>query len=126
MAIQESGEMYLETILILSEKLKNVRSIDISEEMNYSKPSVSRAMGILKKDGYIVVDGSGYITLTGSGRELAERIYQRHRILSRILMDLGVDEKTATDDACRIEHVISEESMDAIKTHLRDHNITIE
>ena len=126
MAIQESGEMYLETILILSEKLKNVRSIDISEEMNYSKPSVSRAMGILKKDGYIVVDGSGYITLTGSGRELAERIYQRHRILSRILMDLGVDEKTATDDACRIEHVISEESMDAIKAHLRDHNITIE
>ncbi len=126
MAIQESGEMYLETILVLSQKQKNVRSIDISEEMNYSKPSVSRAVGILKKDGYIVVDGSGYITLTEKGRELAETIYQRHRILSHILMSLGVDEKTAIADACRIEHVISEESMAAIKQHMKDHEIVFE
>ncbi len=126
MAIQESGEMYLETILVLSQKQKNVRSIDISEEMNYSKPSVSRAVGILKKDGYIVVDGSGYITLTEKGRELAETIYQRHRILSHILMSLGVDEKTAIADACRIEHVISEDSMAAIKQHMKDHEIVFE
>ncbi len=119
MAIQESGEMYLETILILSSKIKNVRSIDISAEMNYSKPSVSRAVGILKKNGYINVDGAGYITLTETGRELAERIYERHRILSKILMDLGVDEETAVADACRIEHVISEKSMDVIREHLR-------
>lgn len=126
MAIQESGEMYLETILVLSQKQKNVRSIDISEEMNYSKPSVSRAVGILKKDGYILVDGSGYITLTEKGRELAETIYQRHRILSHILMSLGVDEKTAIADACRIEHVISEDSMAAIKQHMKDHEVVFE
>ncbi|MBR0139071.1 MAG: metal-dependent transcriptional regulator [Firmicutes bacterium] len=126
MAIQESGEMYLETILVLSQKQTNVRSIDISEEMNYSKPSVSRAVGILKKDGYILVDGSGYITLTEKGRELAETIYQRHQILSHILMSLGVDEKTAIADACRIEHVISEDSMDAIKQHMKDHEVVFE
>lgn len=121
MAIQESGEMYLETILILSQKQKTVRSIDVAEEMAFSKPSVSRAMGILKKGGYIAIDTLGYITLTESGREAAERIYERHRILSEILMRLGVPEQTASEDACKMEHYISDTSFAAIKEHLQTH-----
>ena len=121
MAIQESGEMYLETILILSQKQKTVRSIDVAEEMAFSKPSVSRAMGILKKGGYIAIDTLGHITLTESGREAAERIYERHRILSEILMRLGVPEQTASEDACKMEHYISDTSFAAIKEHLRTH-----
>ncbi len=124
MSLLESGEMYLETILVLSQKKNAVRSIDVAEEMSFSKPSVSRAMGILKKGGYIEIDTLGHITLTDSGREAAERIYERHRILSEILMRLGVDEKTATEDACKMEHYISDTSFGAIKEHLKTHPIT--
>ena len=115
MNIQESGEMYLETIYILSQKKKAVRAVDICEEMGYSKPSVSRAVGILKNGGYIEVDGGGHITLTELGSERAEKTYERHRVLSEVFMRLGVDEKTATEDACKIEHVISDETFEAIK-----------
>ncbi len=121
MSLLESGEMYLETILVLSQKKNAVRSIDVAEKMSFSKPSVSRAMGILKKGGYIEIDTLGHITLTDSGREAAERIYERHRILSAILMRLGVDEKTATEDACKMEHYISDTSFAAIKEHLKLH-----
>lgn len=117
MRLAESGEMYLETILRLYEKKDRVRSIDIAEEMGYSKPSVSRAVGILKRNGYILVDTVGTITLTESGRETAEKTYERHRVLSELLMDLGVDEKTAVEDACKMEHVISDTTFDAIKRH---------
>ena len=123
MSLLESGEMYLETILVLSQKKNAVRSIDVAEKMSFSKPSVSRAMGILKKGGYIEIDTLGHITLTDSGREAAERIYERHRILSEILMRLGVDEKTATEDACKMEHYISDTSFAAIKEHLKMHPV---
>ena len=123
MSLLESGEMYLETILVLSQKRNAVRSIDVAEEMSFSKPSVSRAMGILKSGGYIEIDTLGHITLTETGREAAERIYERHRILSEILVRLGVDEKTATEDACKMEHYISDTSFAAIKEHLRTHPI---
>ncbi len=123
MALMESGEMYLETILILSQRKKAVRSIDVAEYMAYSKPSVSRAVGLLKEGGYLEVDGLGHLTLTESGREVAERIYERHRLLSEILMRLGVDEKTAAEDACKMEHYISDTSFQAIKTHLREHPV---
>ena len=118
MALLESGEMYLETILILSQELPAVRSIDVADRMGYSKPSVSRAVGILKNVGMIEVDKSGYITLTDSGKAVAEQIYDRHKTLAKGLMLLGVDEKTAQDDACRIEHYISEDTFEAIKKHL--------
>jgi Mn-dependent DtxR family transcriptional regulator len=115
MQIQESGEMYLETILILSKKNTHVRSIDVCEYMGFSKPSVSRAVGLLKSGGYITVDKDGYITLTGIGSELAHKIYERHNLLTSFLLALGVSENTASADACKIEHVISDESFDAIK-----------
>lgn len=115
MKLQESGEMYLETILVLSQKMPHVRSIDICEEMGYSKPSVSRAMSILRNNGYVIMDDSGYLHLTDSGMEVATKIYDRHNTLSAFLTWIGVDEETATDDACRIEHVISDETMAAIK-----------
>ncbi len=124
MRLQESGEMYLETILVLSREKAHVRSIDISEEMHYSKPSVSRAVGLLKNGGYILVDKDGYITLTDSGREIAEKIYERHTILSRMLVTLGVDEETAAADACRLEHAISDRSFEAIKAHLKEHALS--
>ena len=117
--MQESGEMYLETILILSNKKDNVRSVDICESMGYSKPSVSRAVSLLRQGEYIVVDKDGYITLTDAGREIAERMYERHTTLTGILMELGVDEETASEDACKIEHDISEKSFNAIKEHVR-------
>lgn len=120
MAIQESGEMYLETIYILSNEQGHVRAIDISEKMGYSKPSVSRALGLLKADGHIVVDEGGSISLTESGKEIATHIYERHTILSKVFMSLGVDEKTATDDACRIEHYISDRTFDALKKHFAE------
>ena len=119
MKLQESGEMYLETILVLSQRNPVVRSIDISEEMGYSKPSVSRAVGILKENGYITVDAAGHITLTESGAEVANKIYDRHQTLSAFFMRLGGDEDTAVDDACRIEHVISDETLDAIKAYYK-------
>ena len=115
MKLQESGEMYLETILVLSERMPHVRSIDVCEEMGYSKPSVSRAMSILRNNGYVIMDDSGYLHLTDSGMELATKIYDRHNTLSAFLTWIGVDEEIATDDACRIEHVISDETMAAIK-----------
>lgn len=118
MSIKESGEMYLESIYVLSKSKSSVRSIDIAEHMNYTKPSVSRAVGLLKKEGYILIDKDGYITLTDSGIELAEKIFERHTVLTKMLMGLGVDEETAADDACRIEHVISDKSLDAIKKHM--------
>jgi len=115
MHIQESGEMYLETILVLTKRLGSVRSIDICEEMGYSKPSVSRAVGLLRSGGFIRVDDGGYITLTDEGRQLAEKIFDRHTVLTRLLIQLGVDEDTASADACRMEHAISDESLEAIK-----------
>ena len=118
MRIHESGEMYLETIHVLLKKNGAVRSIDISEHMGYSKPSVSRAVGLLKTGGYILVDKDGYITLTASGVQVAEKIYERHTILSSLLMALGVSEKTALEDACRLEHAISDESFEAIKRYI--------
>ena len=118
MALMESGEMYLETIYVLSKKLNQVRSIDVADEMNYSKPSVSRAMSILRNGGYIEMDRGGAITLTQLGKELAEKIYDRHNTLSKALALIGVSEKTAVEDACRVEHYISEETFQAIKEHL--------
>lgn len=121
MTVRESGEMYLEAILVLAKKSGYVRSIDVSEYLGYSKPSVSRAVGILREGGYILVEKDGAITLTDSGKKLAETIYERHTVLSELLIRLGVDEKTATDDACRIEHVISDESFQAIKQYYYQH-----
>ena len=115
MNIQESGEMYLETIYVLGKSGKPVRSIDICQEMGYSKPSVSRAVGLLKNGGFINVDGGGYITLTATGLEIAFRMYERHTLISELLMRLGVSEEIAKVDACKIEHDISEESFAAIK-----------
>ena len=121
MTVRESGEMYLEAILVLAKKSGYVRSIDVSEYLGYSKPSVSRAMGILREGGYILMEKDGAITLTDSGKKLAETIYESHMVLSELLIRLGVDEKTATDDACRIEHVISDESFQAIKQYYYQH-----
>ena len=121
MTVRESGEMYLEAILVLAKKSGYVRSIDVSEYLGYSKPSVSRAMGILREGGYILMEKDGAITLTDSGKKLAETIYERHTVLSELLIRLGVDETTATDDACRIEHVISDESFQAIKQYYYQH-----
>ena len=118
MHLQESGEMYLETIHVLSKKLGVVRSIDICEEMGYSKPSVSRAMGILKEGGYIVVEKGGHIVLTETGKEVAEKIYNRHTLLTKFLTSIGVDDKTAAEDACRLEHHISDVTYEAIKKHM--------
>lgn len=118
MRVHESGEMYLEAILVLTKKNGFVRSIDVSEYLGYSKPSVSRAMGILRTGGYITVDKDGSITLTEKGKEIAEKIYERHTLLSQLLMRLGVCEETATADACKLEHAISDESFQAIKRYV--------
>ncbi len=118
MSMQESGEMYLETIYILSQKLPNVRAIDVGEYMGYSKPSVSRAIGLLKRDGFAVTDNQGYIKLTPAGEEKAKHIYERHTLLTKMFIALGVDEKTAAEDACRIEHYMSDKTFDAIKAHM--------
>ena len=122
MRIQESGEMYLETILLLSQKSGHVRAIDVGEEMGYSKPSVSRAMSLLKQGGYIVIDHNGSITLTDTGRELAEKIYARHTLLTNFLISIGVDEETAAEDACKMEHSISDTSFDAIQKLVEKNN----
>lgn len=122
MGLQESGEMYLETILILSEKQSGVRSIDVGEYMGYSKPSVSRAVGILKSGGYIEVDRDGYITLTEIGRETAEKTYERHRVLTGFFKSIGVSDETACEDACKIEHDISDETFLALKKHIAQQN----
>ena len=115
MHIKESGQMYLETIYILSKDKSIVRAIDVCETMGYSKPSVSRAMGILKNERLISINTSGHITLTNKGREIAESMYERHTLISSFLESIGVDSEIAAEDACKIEHCISEESFEAIK-----------
>jgi len=120
MAMQESGEMYLETIYVLSRQSSSVRSVDVAEEMGYSKPSVSRAVGLLRKDGLLLMDETGELKLTEAGEEKAKRIYERHTVLSRLLMKLGVDEATATEDACRIEHIISPVTFAGIKKMVKE------
>ena len=118
MILQESGEMYLETILVLSRKSEFVRAIDVGEEMGFSRPSVSRAVHLLAEGGFVNVDSGGGLTLTGAGLEIAEKIYERHTVLSKWLISLGVDEETATEDACKIEHDLSDASFSAIKKHI--------
>ena len=115
MHLQESGEMYIESIYVLSKKMSHVRSLDVAEYMNYSKPSVSRAVGLLRTGGYVTVDENGYLALTDLGREIAEKIYERHTVISSLLISLGVDPETASEDACKIEHAISDASFEAIK-----------
>lgn len=119
--MQESGEMYLETILVLSKKKAPVRSLDVANQLGFSKPSVSRAIGILKNEEYIKVDEKGYITLTPEGSKIATKIYERHVVITELLMELGVDMKTAEDDACRIEHVISDKTFRALKKHRKEY-----
>ena len=122
MNLMESGEMYLETILQLQQRQGNVRSVDISEYMGYSKPSISRAVGLLKNGGYINVDSDGLITLTESGLEIAQKIFDRHTLIANLLIRLGVSEKTAAEDACKMEHAISDESFEAIRRHMIEHS----
>ena len=119
MSMHESAEMYLETIYTLSLNSTSVRSIDVAETLNYSRPSVSRAVGLLKKDGYLLMDEEGFLTLTEEGRALAERIYERHTVLAAALEALGVDKETAAEDACKIEHDISDRTFAAIKAHMK-------
>lgn len=122
MALHESGQMYLEAIYVLSQKNEKTRAIDVGAYLGYSKPSVSRAIGLLKSEEYILVEADGAITLTRKGRGVAEQLYERHTVLTAMLMALGVDEATAAEDACRIEHVISDRSFAAVKQHFADYN----
>ena len=124
MALHESAEMYLETIYELSQKQPSVRSIDVAETMGYSKPSVSRAVGLLKQGGYLVMDKDGFLTLTEDGIGVAKKIYERHNVLAKALMLLGISKKTAAEDACKIEHVISDEAFAAIKAHLDQYYVS--
>ena len=117
MRLQESGQMYLETIYILSQKNGTVRAVDISEYMGYSKPSVSRAVGLLKSGGYIIADEEGHLSLTEIGLETARKTYERHTLLTQLFIYLGVDEETAAEDSCKIEHDLSDATFDAIKKH---------
>ncbi|MBR2423312.1 MAG: metal-dependent transcriptional regulator [Oscillospiraceae bacterium] len=121
MALHESAEMYLETIYSLSQQQSSVRSIDVAESMGYSKPSVSRAVGLLKQGGYLLMDKDGFLTLTESGVAVAQKIFERHNVLSRMLIALGVSQKAAAEDACKIEHVISDETFEAIKSHMMEY-----
>ncbi|MDL2218178.1 metal-dependent transcriptional regulator [Christensenellaceae bacterium OttesenSCG-928-M15] len=120
MKIQESAENYLERILMIKENKGEVRSIDIARALNFSKPSVSVAMKQFRENGYITMDQDGFIELTDKGHEIAERMYERHRVLTDMLIGLGVNDEVAREDACRIEHVISAESFESIKAHLRE------
>lgn len=122
MHLQESGEMYLETILVLSRRLDRVRSVDVADEMGYSKPSVSRAVGILKKNGYIITDGSGHLYLTDEGHAVAEKTFERHRVLTEVFVRIGVPREIAAEDACKIEHVISDETFEAVKRFAAEHS----
>ena len=119
MAMKESAEMYLETIYTLAKTKNHVRSIDVAEALGYSRPSVCRAVGLLKKDGYLTMDEDSFLKLTEAGESLAEKIYERHTVLTAALAALGVDEKTAAEDACRIEHVISDRTLSAITRHMK-------
>ena len=121
MSLHESAEMYLETIYALSLTKTRVRSVNVAEALNYSRPSVSRAVGLLKKDGYLLMDDDGFLRLTELGSNTAEKIYERHMILTAALKALGVDEESAAEDACRIEHVISDKSLAAIKAHMKQY-----
>ena len=121
MSRNESAEMYLETIYTLSRSKGSVRSIDVAEALGYSRPSVSRAVGLLKKDGYLVMDGDNFLQLTEAGETLAEKIYRRHTVLTAALAALGVDAETAAEDACRIEHVISDRTLSAITRHMEQY-----
>ncbi len=116
--MHESGEMYLETIYVLGQKQQNVRSIDVAEEMGFSKPSVSRGVSILKQQGYLTVDGNGFLELTDSGMDLAKKIYERHTVLTEALVRLGVNPEIAQQDACKMEHIISDETLNALKRHM--------
>ena len=118
MSLHESAEMYLETIYVLTSELGNVRSIDVAEHMGYSKPSVSRAVGILKKSGLLLMEKDGSLTLTDDGRNMAKKIFERHTTLTEFLKRIGVSEETASDDACKIEHVISDETISAMKNFI--------
>ena len=120
MRLQESGEMYLETILILSQKMNEVRAIDVGEEMGFSKPSVSRAVHLLENAGYLTIGEGGALLLTALGRERAEKIYTRHKILTKLLLKVGVSPEVASEDACKVEHYISDETFDAIRTFVGD------
>ena len=122
MALHESGQMYLEAIYVLLQSNTHIRAIDVGAYLGYTKPSVSRAVGILRNDGYITVDNDGYITMTEKGEQFSEQLYERHTVLTNMLIALGVDEETATEDACRIEHVISDRSFAAVKKHYLDYN----
>lgn len=119
MALQESGEMYIETIYVLSQESNTVRGIDIAERMGYSKPSVSRAIGVLRKEGLVKKEDDGNLRLTEAGEILAKRIYERHTVLTKMLVNIGVDEETAAEDACRVEHYISDTTFEAIKAHMK-------
>lgn len=121
MRLQESGEMYLETIYMLSKERSLVRSIDVVEHMGYSKPSVSRAVSLLKQGGYVVVEDNGNLLLTESGKEIGEKIYARHKLLTQLLVRLGVDEKVAAEDACKMEHAISDATFEALRKHLEQY-----
>ena len=125
MSLHESAEMYLETIYILSKQSSTVRSIDVAEHMGYSKPNVSRAVGLLKQGGYVMMDADGFLTLTDDGLAVAEKIFDRHLLLSRVLISMGVDPVVAAEDACRIEHVISDESLDAIRRHVNQYILRV-
>ncbi len=117
MSLKESGEMYLESIYVLCKSKQFVRSVDVADYMNFSKPSVSRGVGLLRKQGYITVDKNGYIYLTDTGIKAGEKIYERHTVLTNILRAVGIDQETAAEDACRIEHVISEKTFNGIKDY---------
>ena len=119
MALHESAEMYLETIYLLCRKSSSVRSVDVAEHMGYSKPSVSRAVGLLKKEGSVITDEDGFLTLTQEGQLAAEKVFERHTVLSGLLIKMGVSAETAAEDACKIEHVISDETLEAIKRYLQ-------
>ncbi|MCR4604465.1 MAG: metal-dependent transcriptional regulator [Eubacterium sp.] len=123
MALQESGEMYLETLYVLSQSSNEVRSIDVGEHLGYSKPSVSRGIGVLKDEGLVKKDKNGFLKLTKAGEERAKSIYERHTVLTKVFMALGVDEETATEDACRIEHYISDTTFEAIKEHMKQNEV---
>ena len=118
MALHESAEMYLETIYVLAARRKSVRSVDVAEHMGYSKPSVSRAVSLLKRDGYLVTDEDGSLVLTEKGAETARRVFERHTVLTQLLKTMGVEETVAAEDACRVEHVISDQTLEAIKRFL--------
>ena len=121
MSLHESAEMYLETIYQLSLLQRSVRSIDVAEALGYSRPSVSRAVGLLKQDGYLEMNDDGFLVLTDLGRSTAEKIYERHNVLAAALIALGVDQETPTDNTCKIEHIISDKSLEAIRKHMKKH-----